>query len=121
MNNFQNMIYRILKQKGTTEYTLRKVSASDFVDPDYPSKGSVETVTDYSLLSFPDESMSIQGEASLIKQGDIILYIDTVDLTVTIDQDDRIIDSDGDVWRIIRIQKYCIKGDVIFYAVQIRK
>ena len=131
----ERMITSLLRKKGTSKYSLRKVTGSELIDSLYPSKGSTPTYKTYSLLAFPDRFNTYQITNLGVESTDILLHIDPSKLLdsagdiVEITEMDQIIHEDGSIFNIIGknrsgnwgIQKYYIKDKIILYSIQIRK
>jgi len=110
-------IQRILKQRGTKDYILRKAVSSGLVDSNYPSKGSVEITEDYYVYSVPMSISLLQKSGTLVKQGDVLLYVDP---TYVINTNDRFVKND-EVYNIVSCQEHSLSGEILYYTVHLRK
>ena len=114
------MINRQLTDKGSSTYSLRSYSSSSFVDVNYPTKGPVKTYTDYSLKAFASDYLSSQIDGTLVKIGDIKLFVDPTNMTVTPKTDDLII-SGSEQWKVKSVKKNVVDTTIVLYTLQLRR
>ena len=117
---FLRSINSLLSKYGTTTRYLRKIESSGWVDSNNPSKGSVESSTDYSMTSFKRLYRERQVNGTTILYGDIELFIDPNDLSVTPSLKDRIVDG-TQIYKIINVRFHEVDGVPVLYMLQIRK
>lgn len=126
MTDLQQTVQRLIKQYGTRRYVLRKVSDLGLVDPSNPSKGSNNVSQDYPMWSFPDNSRGFKGflntqkDGELIKEGDILLHVETTGLSVVPEVSDKVVEGTS-VWNIKNIYTYESSDTVALYSLHIRK
>ena len=119
------MVQRVLREKGTTAYSFRKITSDGFLDPSNPSKGPISTFVDYTMQSFPGSADMVRGfmfgqkTDTLIAKEDIFLIVDPSSLEVIPDQADEVV-RDSRVYKIKKIFSFEVSDVVVLYVIQIR-
>lgn len=128
MSTHLEMVQRVLKDKGTNEFTLLKISSTSFVDPLYPSKGPVKVIEEYPVRSFRGSLNAYEIKQGLSKVGDIILYVDPTDVP-EITTADQLEDSSGVIWNIVGkntegnmgVQTFHVRDEIVLYILKLRQ
>lgn len=111
-------VNRLLAKNGNDSFSIRRMTTTSF-DPDNPTQAPTKTTTDYTLSSYAGQYKRYQIDGELVRTGDIKLYVDPTDLSITPSTADRIING-SEEWDIIDVKKYTQQDTVVLYILQIR-
>ncbi len=111
-------VYRLLTRKGTTSYSLVKVTPVS-MDTNDPTASPTLTEATHSLLSYPGQYTKNQIDGETIKTEDIKMYVSPTDLAVAPTKTDKITDGTNE-WNIIHVKKYTEQDIVALYILQLR-
>lgn len=114
-------VLKLIALRGVTDYTLNVVTSTGLVDPDYPTKGSVNTTVDYPLVAYPAAITNKQKTFEIVKRGDIKFYVDPSEMTVKPTTNDTVTHSTDGVYNIVDIISYTDSGVAVLYILQLRK
>ena len=116
MNHHLRSVVRLLKTKGNSSWSLRKISnSSSSNSPD----DIVQTYTTQNIQSFRGKYKSAEVNNTTIKQTDIKLYVDPTGISC-IGSNDRITDGTN-IYTIEDIEIAYYQDTVILYTLQLRK
>ena len=114
-------VLKLLALRGVTDYILNVVSSSGLKDPNYPTKGSVNTEVDHALVAYPAAIANKQKTFEIVKKGDIKFYVDPTGMTVKPTTNDTVTHLTDGKYSIVDTITYTDAGVAILYILQLRK
>lgn len=115
-DNDTRTIYKLLKEKGWT-MTLRRKTQGTY----NPSSGVTgQSTTNHSFTGVMLSVKSEQIDGTTVLQSDRQCIMSSIGLTVTPTLNDSIVDDDGTLYKIFRVQKIRQKDSVIAFICLVR-
>ena len=114
-------IINMISLRGVTDYTLNVVTSTGLIDPNIPTKGSVNTTVDHPLKAYPAAIAIKQKTFEIVKKGDIKFYVDPSEMVVTPTTNDTVTHPTDGKYSIVDIITYTDAGIAVLHILQIRK